>query len=78
MKALVNHTGTNGKSVYPYIGIVEDPGHAAHNLTVLFVAPEKGVCLSPGKSSSPLGRFDDAWDEKLFVPLKGEITLSNE
>ncbi len=73
MKVLVNHTGTDGKPVYPYIGIIEDT-----KLTVLFESSGRGVCLSPGKSPHGVGCFDNSWEEHHFVPLKGEITLSNE
>lgn len=69
MKAIIN-AGTPKVKNYPYIGIYED-------VVVFFTAPDTGICLMH-PDNSQAGKYASYWDEKLYSPLTGSITLSND
>jgi hypothetical protein len=53
--------------------------HIHSDLVVLFVGPKTGVVMIASEKSNNVGYFlADGWQEDLFEPYSGEITISND
>ncbi len=50
---------------------------ARSGVVVLFTGPDKGVVLAGASSYGDASGYFEDWDEHSFVPLDGEIRLSN-
>jgi hypothetical protein len=59
---------------YPCLKIAEDDG-----TIILFSAPLKGMCIYPGKDTMrKMGEYHSKWNEAVFTPFCGEVTLKQE
>jgi hypothetical protein len=72
IRVTVNNANPLASKQYPYLGVNE-------GTIVLFTGKDTGTVLYDNtKSGDGLGKNIDFWDERVFAPFQGEITLRNE
>ena len=57
---------------YPYLGI-----HPDTKCIIFFVKKNTGICMDPGDSDEDVGFFCNNWDEKMFSPFYGKVTITS-
>ena len=80
MKAVINEKGISGE-IYPCLKklVYETTGNT---IIVLFNKPKCGTTIFKnvveGNCLDEVGEYYQLWDESLFTPFTGSITLSND
>jgi hypothetical protein len=71
MKTIIrNKSPKSNSKKYPYIGV-------ADGCYVYFVSRNRGACLRDTVGYLDMGTFHADWNENLFIPFDGQITLEN-
>ena len=74
MKSVTRGRTTKATPKYPYLGI-----NLIKTKIVLFDGPSKGTAVWTKQAPSlNLGEYSDEWDEDIFTPYNGTVTLSND
>lgn len=75
MKVEVNEKPVEQESKYPYIGIRKDE----YDYTIVyFISKDCGICLDTDFYGDKIGEYSKEWNENIFPPFTGSITLSND
>ncbi len=75
MKIEISEQLKQTKREYPYIGVIKNYD-CSSRVYVLFISPQRGVCLDRGSSVNMVGALCDTWAEPEFEVFQGTITIT--